>query len=233
LVNGNRITDPFGGTNSTKIVAPTGAGLKLLRTIPTVSSGTTVTASLYVKNAGGRYVIFYLNDSTSRMLRVDLQTGTITSNSADSGTIESLDNDWYRISFTRTLDTNLGGVLICPSLDGSNVSFEGNGTDGLYIYGAQLEETVYEDTPSGSELVTNGDFATDSDWTKHNAANTITGGKAVNTSAPSGSGFQQNINAVQGRYYTVTFTVSNYVEGEVKVRHPFNSATVSSNESKN
>jgi hypothetical protein len=145
----SNITDPFGGTNSTKIVAPTGSGLKLIgpATIPSVSSGTTVTASLYVKNAGGRYVIFYLNDSTSRMLRVDLQTGTITSNTADSGTIEALDDDWYRISFTRTLDTNLGGVLICPSLDGANVSFEGNGTDGLYIFGAQAEAT-FGATPS-------------------------------------------------------------------------------------
>jgi hypothetical protein len=143
----SNITDPFGGTNSTKIVAPTGSGLKLIgpATIPSVSSGTTVTASLYVKNAGGRYVIFYLNDSTSRMLRVDLQTGTITSNTADSGTIEALDDDWYRISFTRTLDTNLGGVFVSPSLDGQNVSFAGNGTDGLYIFGAQLNTNSLKD----------------------------------------------------------------------------------------
>ena len=183
------ITDPFGGTNSTKIVAPTGAGLKLLgpATVPTVSSGTTVTASLYVKNAGGRYVIFYLNDSSSRMLRVDLQTGTITSNTADSGTIEALDDDWYRISFTRTLDTNLGGVLICPSLDGTNVSFEGNGTDGLYIFGAMLEETVtYESTPS---ITYSEDFNADTGgWSDSEGGGSITTLSHETANPISGSG---------------------------------------------
>tara|TARA_Y100000401_G_scaffold15553_1_gene10578 strand:- start:17669 stop:23776 length:6108 start_codon:yes stop_codon:yes gene_type:complete len=138
----NATTDPTGGNNAVKIIANTNNTLKLfsVNSVPTVSSGTTVTASLYVKNAGGRYVVFYLNDSGSRMLRVDLQTGQITSNSADSGTIEALANDWYRISFTRTLDANLGSVFISPSLNGQDVSFAGDGSNGIFVWGAQFEQ---------------------------------------------------------------------------------------------
>ena len=72
-------------------------------------------------------------------MRVDLQTGQITSNSADSGTIEALANDWYRISFTRTLDANLGAFSLAWSLNGQDVSFAGDGSNGIFVWGAQFE----------------------------------------------------------------------------------------------
>jgi len=82
---------------------------------------------------------------------------------------------------------------------------------------------------SGNNLVTNGDFATDSDWTKGDSSITISGGKANFTDTPNGYGLQQNNFLTTGKTYEVSFTVSNYVEGEIKVRRPFETPSVSSN----
>jgi len=64
-------------------------------------------------------------------------------------------------------------------------------------------------TPTyGSELVTNGDFATDSDWNK--GANwTISGGTA-NRTANATSNISQVISGISGKKIQVVFTVSNY-----------------------
>ena len=64
-------------------------------------------------------------------------------------------------------------------------------------------------TPTyGSELVTNGDFDTDSDWNK--GANwTISGGTA-NRTANATSNISQVISGISGKKIQVVFTVSNY-----------------------
>jgi hypothetical protein len=68
----------------------------------------------------------------------------------------------------------------------------------------------------GSELIVNGDFATDSDWTK--ASNwTISGGKAVADGSSNGA-LSQNIAAsVIGKKYKISFTISNYNSGDIRV----------------
>ena len=64
----------------------------------------------------------------------------------------------------------------------------------------------------GSELVTNGDFATDTWWQK-SASVTISGGAAVFTSTPGGSGvFQTNLLTV-GKFYSVTYSVVSITSG--------------------
>ena len=80
-----------------------------------------------------------------------------------------------------------------------------------------------------SELVTNGEFDTDSDWSKGTGC-TISDGKAKFTSAASGQGFTQSNFLTIGKIYKVAFTVSDYSEGAVKVRYPFNmSNTITAN----
>ena len=73
-----------------------------------------------------------------------------------------------------------------------------------------------------TETVTNGTFATDSDWTKETGW-TITGGKAVAASAGAGSLLYQTpagsaAALVIGKKYRVKYTVSDYSAGTIKVR---------------
>ena len=71
----------------------------------------------------------------------------------------------------------------------------------------------------GSELVTNGDFATDSDWTKGSGW-TISNGKASNDGSVSGNDYLINSASTStvGKTYKVVFTISDYVQGNLRVR---------------
>jgi len=71
----------------------------------------------------------------------------------------------------------------------------------------------------GPELVTNGDFATDTGWTK-SAGTTISGGKvnlasvAINTIAFEQTGYS----LVVGKTYEIKFEISNYSSGSFSIR---------------
>ncbi len=65
----------------------------------------------------------------------------------------------------------------------------------------------------GSDIIVNGDFDTDSDWTKQ-AGCTISGGKAV-FSNTTNQIFQDVLTI--GKMYKVTFTISDYNAGSVRI----------------
>ena len=66
----------------------------------------------------------------------------------------------------------------------------------------------------GSELVTNGDFATDSNWTKGTGWSISSG--TANANSASSSYFYQNINELGvGKTYKVTYTITSYTSGSV------------------
>jgi len=73
-------------------------------------------------------------------------------------------------------------------------------------------------TELGNDLVTNGDFATDSNWTK-NTGWSIANGLASCDGSQSGASFLfQDIGIEVGRKYKITFDLSNYSAGSVRVR---------------
>ena len=98
---------------------------------------------------------------------------------------------------------------------GSSATYVGK--DGL-IKTAGLQDTNLvqngDFSELGSELVTNGDFATDSDWSKQ-AGWTITDGTANFVEAGGNRNIYQTILTV-GKTYKLTYTVSNYVSGGVR-----------------
>ena len=107
----------------------------------TFSIGDIYTFSLYAKKAEADIIDVILGNSsglsTRAFVSVDLNTGSyITSGGLVSYTIDSVFNDWYRISVTKSISVgtnNRVGVVI--SKTGSST---GDGSSGLYIWGAQL-----------------------------------------------------------------------------------------------
>ena len=94
--------------------------------------------------------------------------------------------------------------------------------------GANNNASIYVDALSvkevqgGTELVTNGTFDTDSDWTFSEASTTsITGGKLVFASATSGKAARQDDNTkfVVGRRYRASFDVFSRSSGGVKFKY--------------
>lgn len=111
------------------------------------------TSSVFVK-AGGRTKFRITDDATTgQNVTVDLTLGTITTTGV-SATITSFKNDWYRISYTRS---STGSIRLLFSLldDSGNISYTGNGTSGVYIFGSQYEQKTY----ATSYIPNNGESA--------------------------------------------------------------------------
>jgi hypothetical protein len=69
---------------------------------------------------------------------------------------------------------------------------------------------------TGKDIVINGGFGADTDWTKGTGW-TIAGGVAHNDGTGIPANLDQALPLIIGKAYTVTYTVSNYVSGSVKV----------------
>jgi len=67
----------------------------------------------------------------------------------------------------------------------------------------------------GSEQITNGSFDTDSNWTKEVGWNISNG--SLNASATTNQAYQLNTGIVTNKTYKVTYTISNYVSGSVRI----------------
>jgi hypothetical protein len=75
---------------------------------------------------------------------VDLDLGTLSksTDSVNDYSIESFSNDWYRISIYNKLNSNFQ-MHFFAGVDSTGANVSTNGTDGIYIFGAQLEQQSY------------------------------------------------------------------------------------------
>tara|TARA_R110000787_G_scaffold18788_2_gene57177 strand:- start:44 stop:1273 length:1230 start_codon:yes stop_codon:yes gene_type:complete len=115
----------------------------------TFAAGTQRTFSVFAKKGERDYISLFDNNTASSQLNgvfFNLNTGLLSLNAADSyyldPTIKSLQNGWYLCSVTWT-PNSLSVPSVGSSADGLTNSYQGDGTSGVYIFGAQLEEGSY------------------------------------------------------------------------------------------
>lgn len=103
------------------------------------SSSTIYTASIYVKYAGVRYFGMVYTSGGSACF--DLQAGVVTNVSGGTAAITPAAGGFLRCTFTFTGVTTSGAVYHClRKTPGLGVeTYTGDGTSGIYIWGAQLE----------------------------------------------------------------------------------------------
>ena len=105
----------------------------------TVSASLSHTMSIFVKAAGRSIFRINLTNGGSATY-FDLSTEDVTSG---TGNIENYGNGWYRCSTTFTTSGTNQEVYIEPVISGTTQSYTGDGTSGIYLYGAQLEAGSY------------------------------------------------------------------------------------------
>ena len=103
--------------------------------------------SIYAKK--GEYSVVQLTDAVDGNLyaNFDLENGVLGNYDRCTPSIEDAGDGWYRCIITWTASANINKVRISiaeSKTQGRLVNFAGNGTDGIYIYGAQLESGTYE-----------------------------------------------------------------------------------------
>jgi hypothetical protein len=145
-ITANSLTSPDGTVNADKLIADATTNLHRINiSVFTGVALTSNTLSIFAKK--GEYNFFYYRESisgTTVETFFDLNNGTITSIGAGrTATITSYGNGWYKCSVTATSVTaNFGIGFGVAQTDGVS-SFLGNGTSGIYLWGAQLEAGSY------------------------------------------------------------------------------------------
>lgn len=151
------IISPDGTRNSDKIIAGTTSGRQAIK-FSSSNSGN-LSFSIFAKKGG--YTVLQFSDARdgTAYANFNLDTGAVGNSSVYTASIVEMGNDWYRckISWNASLSINNIRVGIVTTATSARVEeFAGNGSDGLYIYGAMLEQQAF----STSYIPTNGSTQT-------------------------------------------------------------------------
>jgi hypothetical protein len=142
-ITANNATSPDGTTNADKLTEDTSTGgHSVFRNSSTVTLAS-YSFSCFVKTNGRNVKLDFFGGTNNAIF--NLTTGVVISTNGTGLTakIKTLLNGWYRCSVTQTqTSTTIYPNILC--VDGSNnSSYQGDGTSGIYIYGAQLEAGSY------------------------------------------------------------------------------------------
>ncbi len=138
--NTTETTDPYGTNLADKLIEDTTAmNTHLASQLYSYTTGTTYTFSVYAK-AGSRCQIALRFGDSGLAAGFDLSSGTVLSiSSGITAKISALSNGWYRVSATETAVNNGSYASQIQLMVSGATSYTGDGTSGLYIFGAQLE----------------------------------------------------------------------------------------------
>lgn len=152
IITQNATTAPDGSITGAKIASVNG-GFSAIDGI----NGTNATLTVFAKAAEFRYLVFTTFDYGGAAI-FDLQSGVVALNSwhptinPGAATITALPNGWYRCCLASTIRVRIGATNTWTPSGYGFIFSNGNGTSGIYIWGAQLEAgsfpTSYIPTPA-------------------------------------------------------------------------------------
>jgi len=158
-VTANTTTAPDGTSTAFSLI-PTATTAQHFIGQEIAFAATAYTCSIYAKPNGYNFV--QLNHYAAGIYaNFDVSGGTVTQSSGTTSTsITSVGNGWYRCSMTYTSAATNYNVLILPITSGTVGSFPSettNGTSGIFVWGAQVEQrsSVTAYTPTTTTAITN------------------------------------------------------------------------------
>lgn len=217
---------PDGRLTADKFVSNTNAAQHRVKQTLTFTAATTYTGTVYVKKAGYDYHMKIWSAGGFAGVSVNLDTGGVISTTGTeyvSSSVASLPNSWYRVSLTLTTVSGGSYVMMNYLYNGAE-SFTGDGTSGVYLWGAQLEQanftssyipTTTTSVARGGDLLsypTTGNiseqaFSTSMEFVRWN---NVSGGSAYRAPLAIGT-YNVNANVVIGNYSaTIVSTLANF-----------------------
>ena len=144
-ISANAIISPDGTQNADKAIANTDNSDHSIFD-NTITSSSPATFSIYAKAGEYNYIFLgYDNGLATQGAFFNLSNGTISQNTSTlTASIESVGNGWYRC-IVSSGTSNWGTIysIIALSENGTSFIFAGDGSKGIYIWGAQAEASSY------------------------------------------------------------------------------------------
>ena len=141
-ITANATTSPDGTTNADKLIpSATPSVNKYIYRSVSAASGSVYSITIFAKAA--EYDRLRIEDgNNSQGAWFNLSSGTVgTVGASTTANIEALDNGWYRCSISKaTVTTSIFFVIVGSNAENIQV---GDGTSGIYIYGAGAELGSY------------------------------------------------------------------------------------------
>jgi hypothetical protein len=144
----NAATSPSGENNATKLIGnDTSRDPNNSYIGASTSASAPYSASIFAKKAEYDYLVLGIGSYGGGYYAIfNLSNGTISTSPTASGTtasIEDYGNGWYRCIITTTNTSGSEVLFTTPSVDGTLTTDYTNTTNGVYVWGAQLEELSY------------------------------------------------------------------------------------------
>ena len=166
-ITSNITTSPNGTNNASKLVEDSSNSTHL---IFLYSQPQNNSYSVFAKKGEKKWILLTSHGTSAPEARgqfFDLENGIVGEGGDANGKIEDYGNGWYRCSTEANAASSLFTVMLA---EGDGVfSYQGNGTDGVYIYGAQ-----HTDTNLSSYIPTNGSAVTRSAETANGSGDAAT-----------------------------------------------------------
>ena len=236
----NQTTAPNGTLTADLVTYTTNSAAYIAKSVSSLLSEHPYSVGFYVKRNSKSLIQWLSTGNSNYYANFDIENGTLGSSGSlvSNESITDVGDNWYFCSFTVTLDSNDAGMSYrIYGIDSLTDSYAAGSTSGgsLYLWGAHLYRSDLGgmvDNPergdsyvptavslTGSNLVQNGDFATDSEWTKGTGW-TISGGVAsVDSVANSNPTLSQDIGATNDFYAVTLDVISTNGTGVLEVYH--------------
>jgi len=183
-ITDNATTSPEGIINAAVLTEDTTNNSHPLNKTFSVSSGAEYTLSIFAKQGSRRYLaLLALNGGST--IYYDLENKT----AGSGGSVEDYGNGWLRLIYTYTTNSTSAELYIQPSVNGSSVVYTGDGSNAVFLYGAQLEAGSYV----SSYIPNHGE----------------SGGVTRAADVCNGGGSAESINSVEGVLYAEISGLSN------------------------
>ena len=143
----NATTSPKADVTADKLVETSVAGSHFVdKTFTTVAS-TIYTYSVFVKKAEREWFVIECL-TTGKAIFVNLNDGSLGTRIGylvSDINVETISNGWFRISVKDTSPSTVLRYLKTIAISSSSASYTGDGTSGVFIWGAQLEQGTLTD----------------------------------------------------------------------------------------